>query len=54
MLNGEYNNRMYVCVFTSCCGTETLKALFQNEIIVVAMQYKQWAVRDRATVMTVA
>jgi hypothetical protein len=40
-------------VCTSCPGAETLKVLLQNELDEMTIQYKQWVVTDRATLMTV-
>jgi hypothetical protein len=40
-------------VCTSCPGAETVEALLQNELDVMIIQYKQWAVTDIASFMTV-
>jgi hypothetical protein len=40
-------------VCTSCVGAETLKVLIQNFLDDMSMEYKQWVVTDRATLMTV-
>jgi hypothetical protein len=39
-------------VCTSCPGAETLKVLIQNELDGMTIEYKQWVVTDRATLMT--
>jgi hypothetical protein len=40
-------------VCTSCLGAETLKVLLQNELDDKTIEYKEWVVTDRATLMTV-
>jgi hypothetical protein len=40
-------------VCTSCPGSETLKVIFQNELDDMTIEYKQWVMTDRATLMTV-
>jgi hypothetical protein len=40
-------------VCTSCPDAETLKVLLQNELDGMTIEYKQWVVTDRATLMTV-
>jgi hypothetical protein len=40
-------------VCTSCPGAETIDLLVQSRLDVVTIQYKQWAVTDRAALMTV-
>jgi hypothetical protein len=40
-------------ICTSCPGAETLKVLLQNELDDMTVGYKQWVVKNRATLMTV-
>jgi hypothetical protein len=39
-------------VCTSCSGAEKLEVLLQNELDDMTIEYKQWVVTDRATLMT--
>jgi hypothetical protein len=50
--NTENENCIYgVCI--SCPSAEILEVLFQNELDDMTVEYKQWVVTDRATLMAV-